>query len=101
MCPNGLGKSTDGVRERMASRLLRSLRSLEDRLPHRGGATLARVSIWIRAVSRMNLSEVTPELLYEGIASRLAGLAALYCPDDEESSAQVLSRLHVERADNE
>lgn len=55
------------------------------------------VSPWIRTVSRTTLAAVTPELLYQGIESRLAAMAARYCPDDEESPQQVLARLKIER----
>jgi len=53
------------------------------------------MSIWIRALCRQPVI-FTNEEIAAGIGERLDLLTALYCPDDEESSKEVLARLRIE-----
>lgn len=53
------------------------------------------MSVWVRALAREPVRELTPESLRSGIAKRLTLLTYLFCPEEEEDPEVVLGRLKI------
>lgn len=54
------------------------------------------MSVWVRALNRIPIPELTRESLHSGIAKRLTLLTYLFCPEEEEDPDVLLGRLQIE-----